>query len=76
MNASDLDQATDETIRGNEGSAHQSACENHEVTAALNLVSETAAAIKAFEEQATQALGCVDSYLIHRTIAAIVTTAR
>ena len=56
MNASDLDQAMDETIRGNEGSAHQSACENHEVTAALNLVSETAAAIKAFEEQATQAL--------------------
>ena len=33
MNASGLDQATDETIRVNEGSAHQPARENDEVTA-------------------------------------------
>ena len=56
MNAPDLNQATDETIGGNEGSARQPARESYDVAAALNLVSETAAAIKAFDEQAAQAL--------------------
>ena len=56
MNAPDLNQATGEPVRGSEGAAHQPARESYDVTAALNLVSETAAAIKAFDEQAAQAL--------------------
>ncbi|ULO23786.1 ABC transporter permease [Methylocystis sp. SB2] len=56
MNAPDLNQATGEPVRGGEGAAHQPALESYDVTAALNLVSETAAAIKAFDEQAAQAL--------------------
>ena len=57
MNAPDLNhQATDEAIGGNEGLARQPARESYDVAAALNLVSETAAAIKAFDEQAAQAL--------------------
>ena len=57
MNAPDLShQATDEAIGGNEDLARQPARESYNVAAALNLVSETAAAIKAFDEQAAQAL--------------------
>ena len=56
MNAPDLNHATDETIGGNEALARQPARESYDVAAALNLVSETAAAIKAFDEQAAQAL--------------------
>jgi chromosome segregation ATPase len=57
MNAPDLNhQATDEAIGGNEDLARQPAREIYDVAAALNLVSETAAAIKAFDEQAAQAL--------------------
>lgn len=56
MNAPDFDQATDETLHGNEDSADHAAHETDEVAAALNLVSETAAAIEAFKEQSAQAL--------------------
>ncbi|MGE3264305.1 MAG: ABC transporter permease [Methylocystis sp.] len=56
MNALDFDQAADETIRENDVSTLRPARERDEVVAALNLVSETATAIKAFEEQAAQAL--------------------
>ncbi|MFA6205256.1 MAG: ABC transporter permease [Methylocystis sp.] len=56
MNAPDLNQSKDETIGGNERLARQPARESYDVAAALNLVSETAAAIKAFDEQAAQAL--------------------
>ncbi|WP_029652096.1 hypothetical protein, partial [Methylocystis sp. SB2] len=48
----DLNQATGEPVRGSEGAAHQSAPESTALVAALNLVSETAEAIKAFDEQA------------------------
>jgi chromosome segregation ATPase len=56
MNALDFDQAADETIRESDVSTRQPDPERDEVVAALNLVSETATAIKAFEEQAAQAL--------------------
>ena len=57
MNAPDLNhQATDKAIGGNDGLARQPAHESYDVAAALNLVSETAAAIKAFDEQAARAL--------------------
>lgn len=56
MNAPDFDQAADETIREYDGSTHQPARQSDEVAAVLNLVSETATAIKAFEEQAANAL--------------------
>ncbi|KAF0208368.1 MAG: hypothetical protein FD139_3792 [Methylocystaceae bacterium] len=57
MNAPDLNhQATDEAIGSNDGLAHQSAPESTALVAALNLVSETAEAIKAFDEQAARAL--------------------
>ncbi|MBG0792161.1 ABC transporter permease [Methylocystis sp. H62] len=56
MNAPDLDQAADEATRENESAARQPARESDDVAAALNLVSETAEAIKAFEEQAAHAL--------------------
>jgi len=56
MNAPDLNQATGEPVRGSEGAAHQPAPESTALVAALNLVSETAKAIKAFDEQAAQAL--------------------
>jgi rubrerythrin len=56
MNAPDFGQEADETIRKNDASTHQPDRERDEVVAALNLVSETATAIKAFEDQAAQAL--------------------
>lgn len=56
MNAPDLDQATAEAVRRSEGSAHQPAGESVDIAAALSLVSESAAAIKAFEAQSAQAL--------------------
>jgi septal ring factor EnvC (AmiA/AmiB activator) len=56
MNALDFDQAADETFRESDVSTRQPVPERDEVVAALNLVSETATAIKAFEEQAAQAL--------------------
>ncbi len=56
MNAPDLNQVSDETMGGNEVLGRQPTRESYDVTAALNLVSETAAAIKAFDEQAAQAL--------------------
>ncbi|MGD9540636.1 MAG: ABC transporter permease [Methylocystis sp.] len=46
----------DETIHKYNASMHQPSRESDKVAAALNLVSETATAIKAFEEQAAQAL--------------------
>jgi len=56
MNAPDLDQATAEAVRRSEGSAHQPAGASVDIAAALSLVSESAAAIKAFEAQSAQAL--------------------
>ena len=57
MNAPDLNnQTTNEATGGNEDLAHQPARESYDVAAALNLVSETAAAIKAFDEQAARSL--------------------
>lgn len=56
MNSPDFDQATDETMRENNVSTYRPANASDEVVAALNLVSETAAAIKAFEDQARHAL--------------------
>jgi chromosome segregation ATPase len=56
MNALDFDRVADETIRKNNASMHQPSRESDKVVAALNLVSETATAIKAFEEQAAHAL--------------------
>ncbi|MGE3266479.1 hypothetical protein [Methylocystis sp.] len=56
MNALDFHRVADETIHKYNASMHQPSRESDKVAAALNLVSETATAIKAFEEQAAQAL--------------------